>query len=98
VQVFEGVCIHRRHRGQRGSFTIRKVTDGVGVERVWPESSPRIHQIELISRGRVRSAKLYYLRDRSGNAAKIRQRIGNYSSNTAPVDTAEADGSKPPSA
>jgi large subunit ribosomal protein L19 len=78
VQVFEGVCIKRRHRGVRGSFTVRKVSHGVGVERVWPDNSPRVQKVEVINRGRVRQATLYYLRDLRGNAARIRSRIGMY--------------------
>jgi large subunit ribosomal protein L19 len=80
IQVFEGICIHRRHRGLRGSFTVRKVTDNVGVERVWSLASPRVTKIELISRGRVRRSKLYYLRDRRGNAARIKRKVGEYKS------------------
>lgn len=75
IQVFEGVCIHRSNRGVRGTFTVRKVSEGIGVERVWPLASPRVSKIELVSRGRVRRAKLYYLRDRRGNAARIREKI-----------------------
>jgi large subunit ribosomal protein L19 len=78
IQVFEGTCIHRSNRGRRGSFTVRKVSDGVGVERVWPLNSPRVTQVELVSRGNVRRAKLYYLRDLSGNAARIREKRGEY--------------------
>ncbi len=78
VQVFEGVCIHRKHGGSRASFTVRKVSHGVGVERVWPECSPRVTKIELVTRGRVRRAKLYYLRDLQGNAARIRAKLGDY--------------------
>lgn len=78
VQVFEGVCIHRHNKGLRGSFTVRKVTDNVGVERVWSVNSPRVTKIELISRGKVRRAKLYYLRDRRGNAARIKRKVGDY--------------------
>ena len=78
IQVFEGVCIHRRNSGLRGAFTVRKVTDNVGVERVWSLSSPRVTKIELISRGKVRRAKLYYLRDRRGNAARIKRKVGKY--------------------
>ena len=81
IQIFEGVCIHRSHRGSRGSFTVRKVSDGIGVERVWPLQSPRVTKLELVSRGRVRRAKLYYLRDRSGNSARIREKIGKYKQN-----------------
>jgi large subunit ribosomal protein L19 len=82
IQVFEGVCIHRKNSGLRGSFTVRKVTDNVGVERVWSLSSPRVTKIELISRGRVRRAKLYYLRDRRGNAARIKRKVGAYKTAT----------------
>jgi large subunit ribosomal protein L19 len=78
IQVFEGVCIHRKRGGARGSFTVRKVSHGVGVERVWPENSPRVVKVELITRGRVRRAKLYYLRSLRGNAARIRAKIGDY--------------------
>jgi large subunit ribosomal protein L19 len=80
IQVFEGVCIHRSNRGKRGTFTVRKISDGIGVERVWPLASPRVSKVELVSRGRVRRAKLYYLRDRSGNAARIREKFGDYKS------------------
>lgn len=75
IQVFEGVCIHRSNRGVRGTFTVRKISEGIGVERVWALASPRVSKIELVSRGRVRRAKLYYLRDRRGNAARIREKI-----------------------
>ena len=81
IQIFEGVCIHRSNRGSRGSFTVRKVSDGIGVERVWPLQSPRVTKLELVSRGRVRRAKLYYLRERSGNSARIREKIGKYKQN-----------------
>lgn len=87
VQVFEGVCIHRSNRGNRGSFTVRKISDGIGVERVWPLNSPRVTQVELVSRGRVRRAKLYYLRDRRGNSARIREKIGKYASAEAGTKT-----------
>lgn len=93
VQIFEGVCIHRKGGGARGSFTVRKVSHGVGVERVWPENSPRVVKVELVSRGRVRRAKLYYLRDLSGNAARIKEKLGDYASilSGAPVQVAEGD-------
>jgi large subunit ribosomal protein L19 len=78
IQKFQGVCIHRKRGGARGSFTVRKISHGVGVERVWPVNSPRVVKVELVSRGRVRRAKLYYLRDRRGNAARIREKIGGY--------------------
>lgn len=80
LQIFEGVCIHRKRGGGRGSFTVRKVSSshGVGVERVWPENSPLVVKIELVSRGKVRRAKLYYLRDLRGNAARIKSKLGAY--------------------
>ncbi|MCA9635020.1 MAG: 50S ribosomal protein L19 [Myxococcales bacterium] len=83
IQVFQGVCIRRRKNGARSTFTVRKISHGIGVERVWPINSPRVTQIELVSRGRVRRAKLYYLRALSGNAARIRAKIGDYASNLA---------------
>ena len=93
VQIFEGVCIHRKKGGARGSFTVRKVSHGVGVERVWPENSPRVVKVELVSRGRVRRAKLYYLRDLSGNAARIKEKLGDYAAllSGAPVQVGESD-------
>lgn len=97
IQVFEGVCIHRKRGGGRGSFTVRKVTKshGVGVERVWPENSPRVTKIELITRGKVRRAKLYYLRNLRGNAARIRSKLGDYadvlSSQGAKQEAAKAE-------
>lgn len=84
IQVFEGVCIHRKRGGARGSFTVRKMSHNVGVERVWPESSPRVVKIELVNRGRVRRGKLYYLRGLRGNAARIRTKLGSYASALAP--------------
>jgi len=93
VQIFEGVCIHRKKGGARGSFTVRKVSHGVGVERVWPENSPRVVKVELVSRGRVRRAKLYYLRDLSGNAARIKEKLGDYAAllSGSPVQVGESD-------
>ena len=74
VQVFEGICIARRNRGINSSFTLRKISYGEGVERVFPLYSPRIDKIEIVRRGRVRRAKLYYLRGRQGKAARIAER------------------------
>ena len=71
VQAFEGVCIGRKNAGLNSSFTVRKISYGEGVERVFPVLSPNIDRIEVIRRGRVRRAKLYYLRDRRGKAARI---------------------------
>jgi len=74
IQVFQGVVIARRGDGVRSSFTVRKVSFGVGVERTFPVNAPSIDHIEVVSRGQVRRAKLYYLRQRHGKAAKIRER------------------------
>lgn len=71
VQAFEGVCIARRNRGINSSFTVRKISYGEGVERVFPLFSPRIDSIDVMRRGRVRRAKLYYLRGRTGKRARI---------------------------
>ena len=73
VQVFEGVCIRRRSAGSRSTFTVRKVSYGIGVERIFVLHSPMIRKIEVAARGRVRRAKLYYLRGRFGKAARIRE-------------------------
>jgi large subunit ribosomal protein L19 len=74
VQAFEGVCIARRNRGINSAFTIRKISYGEGVERVFPLYSPRIDSIEVVRRGRVRRAKLYYLRGRRGKSARIAEK------------------------
>ena len=74
VQAFEGVCIARRNRGVNSAFTVRKISYGEGVERVFPLYSPRIDSIEVVRRGRVRRAKLYYLRGRTGKSARIAER------------------------
>jgi large subunit ribosomal protein L19 len=74
VQAYEGVCIARRNAGVNSSFTVRKISYGEGVERVFPLYSPRIDSIELVRKGEVRRAKLYYLRDRRGKSARIVER------------------------
>ena len=74
VQMFQGVVIRRSGGGVRETFTVRKVSYGVGVERTFPVHSPVIEQIDVVTRGDVRRAKLYYLRDRRGKAAKIKER------------------------
>ncbi|NLW13198.1 MAG: 50S ribosomal protein L19 [Trueperella sp.] len=75
IQVFQGVVLDRKGgQGINASFTVRKASFGVGVERTFPLHSPNVDSIEIVSRGRVRRAKLYYLRDRHGKAAKIREK------------------------
>lgn len=73
IQIFQGVVIARRGGGSRESFTVRKISGGVGVERVFPLHSPTIDKIEVVRRGKVRRAKLYYLRDLRGKAARIEE-------------------------
>ncbi|HEY8112831.1 MAG TPA: 50S ribosomal protein L19 [Actinomycetes bacterium] len=74
IQVFQGVVIRRQGSGVRETFTVRKISFGVGVERTFPVHSPVIDRIEVVTRGAVRRAKLYYLRDLRGKAAKIKER------------------------
>lgn len=73
IQLFEGIVIRRRGTGISETFTVRKVSYGVGVERTFPLHSPKIDKIEVVRHGRVRRAKLYYLRDRVGKAARIKE-------------------------
>ena len=74
IQVYEGVVIARRNAGINSSFTVRKISYGFGVERVFPLYSPRLDSIQLVRKGEVRRAKLYYLRDRRGKSARIAER------------------------
>ncbi len=74
IQAFEGVCLARSNRGLNSSFTVRKISYGEGVERVFPLHSPRIASIEVLRRGAVRRAKLYYLRSRTGKKARIAEK------------------------
>ncbi|MCD8052516.1 MAG: 50S ribosomal protein L19 [Lachnospiraceae bacterium] len=75
VQVFEGTVLKRQGGGARETFTVRKISNGVGVERTWPLHSPRIEKVEVVRRGKVRRAKLNYLRDRVGKAAKVKEKV-----------------------
>ena len=75
IQTFEGVVIARKNSSVRETFTVRRVSFGVGVEKIFPLHSPRIDKIEVVKRGKVRRAKLYYLRNLTGKAAKIKERI-----------------------
>ncbi len=74
IQVFEGVVIGIKGGGLRETFRVRKVSYGIGVERIFPLHSPRVDKIEIVKKGRVRRAKLYYLRDRKGKAAQIKEK------------------------
>jgi large subunit ribosomal protein L19 len=74
IQAFEGVCIARKHGGVSETFTVRKISGGVGVERIFPLHSPSLESITVVRQGRVRRAKLYYLRNLRGKAARIKER------------------------
>ena len=76
IQIFEGTVIAKNNSGIAETFTVRRVAYGVGVERVFPVHSPNVAKVELVRNGRVRRAKLYYLRDRVGKAAKVKELIG----------------------
>ncbi len=75
IQMFEGTVIARRHGGVAETFTVRRTAYGVGVERVFPVNSPFVEKVEVVRYGRVRRAKLYYLRDRVGKAAKVKEQL-----------------------
>jgi len=75
VQMFEGTIIQKKHGGIQESFTVRRVSYGVGVEKSFPVNSPNIDRIEIIRKGKVRRAKLFYLRDRVGKSAKVKERL-----------------------
>ncbi len=93
IQAFEGVCIGRKNAGINSSFTLRKISYGEGVERVFPLYSPRITAIEVMRRGVVRRAKLYYLRGRTGKAARIVERARDSGrQQTGPAPAAKAGG------
>lgn len=89
VQAFEGVCIARKNDGLNSAFTVRKLSYGEGVERVFPLYSPRLESIELVRRGKVRRAKLYYLRGRTGKAARIAEKT-DWGRKKAQEETARA--------
>jgi large subunit ribosomal protein L19 len=86
LQAFEGVCIGRRGGGINETFTVRKISAGVGVERIFPLHSPAIAEIELVRKGRVRRAKLYFLRRLAGKAARIREKRGAAPAAAAPEE------------
>ncbi len=76
IQVFEGTVIAKKHGGINETFTVRRVAHGCGIERVFPLHSPSVDKVELVRHGKVRRAKLYYLRDRVGKAAKVKEQLG----------------------
>ena len=89
VQAYEGVCIARNGAGIHENFTVRKISFGAGVERVYPDASPMIESIEVKRRGVVRRAKLYYLRDRRGKSARIAERSMQSAAKNEPSETPE---------
>ena len=89
VQAFEGVCIARKNAGLSSNFTVRKISFGEGVERVFPLYSPRLASIEVVRRGDVRRAKLYYLRGRRGKSARILEKTGTGVASAAELSEAE---------
>lgn len=88
LQSYEGVVIAKRNRGYNSSFTVRKISHGVGVERVFQSSSPAIDSVQVKRRGDVRRAKLYYMRELSGRAARIKEKLTNNKPTAAPVNNA----------
>ena len=75
IQIFEGTVIKKQGGSNRATFTVRKLSNGVGVEKTWPLHSPNIEKVEIVRKGKVRRAKLYYLRDRVGKAAKVKELV-----------------------
>jgi len=90
VQAFEGVCIARKNDGINSNFTLRKISYGEGVERIFPLYSPRVTSIEVVRRGAVRRAKLYYLRGRTGKAARIAERARDHGAAKSDAGKSEA--------
>jgi len=95
LQAFEGVCIRRTSKGARSTFTVRKISYGVGVERIFPDNSPNIDRIEVLQRGRVHQARLFYLRDLSGKAARIKERSDLHVQAQAAQETEAVEGAEP---
>jgi large subunit ribosomal protein L19 len=91
LQAFEGVCIRRVRKGARSTFTVRKISYGVGVERQFPDNSPNIERVEIVSRGKVHQARLFYLRDLSGKAARIKERGQSHAQLAAAAEAREAN-------
>ncbi len=95
IQVFQGVVIRRQGGGLRETFTVRKISFGVGVERTFPVHSPSIAKLEVVTKGRVRRAKLYYLRERRGKRARIRERRDASAEGALAIDDAAAEDAAP---
>jgi len=100
LQAFEGVCIRRSRKGMRSTFTVRKISYGVGVERIFPDHSPNIERIEVLARGKVNQARLFYLRDLQGKAARIKERGQSIVETAVPAndETAEGESTEPKAA
>ena len=98
VQVFEGVVIDRKDGGSRASFTVRKISYGVGVERIFPLHSTRIDKVEVVARGRVRRARLNYLRELEGKAARIKGELRPSESTSSSAPVPSGKGEPPPAA
>jgi large subunit ribosomal protein L19 len=92
LQAFEGVCIRRSRKGARSTFTVRKISYGVGVERIFPDDSPNIDRVEILARGKVHQSRLFYLRDLQGKAARIKERGAALESNDNAETSAPAEG------
>lgn len=92
LQAFEGVCIARQGEGLNESFTVRKISYGEGVERVFPVFSPLVDSVQIVRKGKVRRAKLYYLRGRRGKSARIAERQGSEAEEAAAVSERESAG------
>jgi large subunit ribosomal protein L19 len=92
LQAFEGVVIRRTRRGAASMFTVRKISYGVGVERIFPDNSPNIDRVEVMQRGRVRQSRLFYLRDLSGKAARIKERTDHLVTSGAAAAESEEGG------
>lgn len=90
VQLYKGVCIKIQGEGATKTFTVRKISAGVGVERTFPFRSPSVDRVEVIARGKVRRAKLYFLRDLKGKAARLTSEMVGLADQSAPAETAEA--------
>ena len=91
IQAYEGICIAKSGAGVNESFTVRKISYGEGVERVFPLNSPSIDSIDIVRRGSVRRAKLYYLRDRKGKSARIAERTSGHGFDEEGIDTAAVE-------